>query len=142
MTGVPEVMLHASCVAINGKGLLLMGSSGSGKSGTALELMAMGARLVSDDVTRVSLAEGALIASCPAPTAGLIEARGIGILRAPAVAQARLMLAVDMNSDETERLPPRRSITLLGQELDLVFRSAARHFPAALWCYVTSGRVD
>lgn len=142
MTGAPEALLHASCVAINGGGVLLMGASGSGKSAMALELMAMGALLVADDVTRVALAGGALVASCPSEIAGLIEARGVGILRAPHQAEARLVLAVDLDRREAERLPPRRSITLLGQPLDLLFPTAGRHFPAALRCYVTSGRQD
>lgn len=140
MTGAREIILHASCVAMEGRGLLIMGAAGSGKSATALQLMAMGAALVSDDVTRIRQSEGALMASCPATIAGLIEARGLGILRAPALPEARLVLAVDMDREETERLPPHRSIPVLGQDLDLVLRPGSCHFPAALRCYLLFGR--
>ena len=50
------INLHASAVALDGRGALLLGASGAGKSGLALRLMALGARLVADD--RVLLRRG------------------------------------------------------------------------------------
>ena len=47
-------MLHATTVALAGQGVLILGPSGSGKSGLALQLMAMGAELVADDRTIVT----------------------------------------------------------------------------------------
>jgi len=42
-------MKHASCVDFDGKGVLILGASGSGKSSLALACMSLGARLVGDD---------------------------------------------------------------------------------------------
>ena len=78
-------ILHASCVAVAGRGLLIAGASGSGKSALALDLMAFGATLVADDRVCLQRAGAALLASAPPTIAGLIEARGIGLLRARAV---------------------------------------------------------
>lgn len=104
--------LHASCVALEGRGLLILGPSGSGKSALALELVALGARLVADD--RVALRrEGARVfASAPPGLHGLIEARGLGLLRLPAET-APVALAVDLALPR-ERLPPRRMVDLAG----------------------------
>lgn len=137
-----SVNLHASCVALNGRGLLITGASGSGKSALALQLMAIGARLVADDRTEVIRREGQLIARSPPVLSGLIEARGVGILRAEPVTEAGLVLVVDLDRDEGERLPPHRSLTLLGVTIDLVLGSRSNHFPASLLCYLTGGRQD
>lgn len=119
-TGGPLV-LHASCVAMDGAGeiraVLILGRSGAGKSALALELMSRGARLVADDRTLVVRRGGALIASCPPAISGLIEARGIGLIRVPPLARARLALAVDLDEGEGDRLPPPRRMDLLGVAL-------------------------
>lgn len=135
------LILHATTVALGAdRGLLILGPSGSGKSGLALQLMALGAQLVADDRTQVREEGRALIATCPATLRGRIEARGIGILNAPALPQARLILAIDLGQTETERLPPRRSVTITTTPLDLVHGSASSHLPSALLCYLLHGR--
>lgn len=133
-------IFHASCVAVDGRGLLILGPAGTGKSSLALQLMALGARLVADDRTVVQLEDGALVASCPASIVGLIEARGLGILRADPLPSTKLVLAVDLAQPETERIPPNRTLTLLGTPLELVRASQGNHFPAALLCYLKGGR--
>jgi HPr kinase/phosphorylase len=137
-----RALFHASCVAVNGRGLLIMGPSGSGKSALALQLMAMGAQLVADDQTEIMVQDGSLMASCPTALFGLIEARGLGILRADSIARAKLVLAVDLSQSETDRLPPRRNVTLLGQPLELVLGAQSNHFPAAVLCYLIGGRQE
>lgn len=72
------MLIHASCVEFNGKGILISGPSGSGKSDLALRLIEAGAILVADDI--VDVAEEKQIASCPKKLEGLLEVRGIGIL--------------------------------------------------------------
>lgn len=136
------LILHASCVALSGRGLLIMGPSGSGKSGLALQLMALGAALVADDRTEVSVgADGALWAAPPPGLPQLIEARFVGLLRVPALSPpVPLALAADLGQTETLRLPPDRWHSLLGQSLPLVFHSAGAHFPSALLHYLTHGR--
>ena len=132
--------LHASCVAFDGRAVLILGPSGAGKSALALALMGLGARLVSDDQTQVLARDGRLIASAPSGLPPLIEARGIGLLRADPVAQAEIVLAVDLGQTETARLPPRRSLTFHGVQIDLVHAVATGHFPAAIRQYILSGR--
>lgn len=137
----PAETLHASCVAVGDQGLLILGPSGAGKSSLSLRLVSLGARLVSDDLTRVSVAGGQLVASCPNPDlSGLIEARGIGLLRSPAQETARLVLAVDLGRVEADRLPPFRSVTILGVPLSLVLQVQNDHFPDALMLYLRCGR--
>lgn len=140
--------MHASCVAVDGKGLLILGRSGAGKSSLALHLMAFGAQLVSDDRTQLKLQAGRVYASCPASLRGLIEARGVGILSAPPLESAAIALAVDLGQSANdsqcahERLPPRRKIVMLGQEIDLVLAPQGNHLPVALLCYLKGSRQD
>lgn len=109
--------LHASCVAVEGeagwRALLILGPSGSGKSALALDLISRGARLVADDRTDVALRDGRLVASAPAAIAGMIEARGMGLLRLPWIDGAEVAVAADLSATETERLPQARELRLL-----------------------------
>ncbi|MDM7931221.1 HPr kinase/phosphorylase [Tabrizicola sp.] len=136
----PGQILHGSCVAVEGRGLLILGPSGSGKSSLALRLIGLGAVLVADDRTDVSVAGGNLIARCPAPIRGLIEARGVGLLRSPVVDSAAITLVADLGQPEVQRLPPLRKITILGCEVDLVLHPQNGHFPQALLLYLQQGR--
>ncbi len=92
--------IHASCVARDGSGVILLGPSGCGKSDLVLRLLGCGFVLVADD--RVNIDGG--MASAPMELAGLLEIRGLGILRLPHEASARLALAVDL-AGKAERLP-------------------------------------
>ena len=133
--------LHATAVALSpAAGVLILGPSGSGKSSLALRLMAFGAQLVADDRVCLAVQDGALIARAPAQIAGLIEARGAGILRADALAQARIVLAVEMGQDETERLPFSREIAVLGVTLPLVLRLQHGHLEAVILQWLKAGR--
>jgi HPr kinase/phosphorylase len=133
--------LHATCVAIDGRGLLILGPSGAGKSSLALRLTSIGAALVSDDQTRVTVVGDELLASCPNPDLhGLIEVRGVGVLRARACPDAVVKLVVDLGQPEPDRLPPRRMVTILGVPLPLVLHPQNDHFPDALMLYLRHGR--
>jgi HPr kinase/phosphorylase len=134
--------LHATAVALDeARGVLIRGRSGAGKSALALELMALGAHLVSDDRVDLKLNDGALWASAPAAIRGRIEARGIGLLAAEPLDAARLVLVIDLDRPETERLPPPRETVILGAPLPLVLFSARSYFPAAIVQYLRGGRV-
>ncbi|RGP38298.1 HPr kinase/phosphorylase [Pseudotabrizicola alkalilacus] len=132
--------LHATTIAFDGQAILLTGASGSGKSALALQLMAIGAGLVADDQTILTLQGAQIIATCPPAIAGMIEARGVGLLNAPPLPQAIVALVVDLDRVETERLPDHRTITILGQPLSLVLGSNSAHFPSSLRHYVLYGR--
>ena len=139
MTPPPKI-LHATCIAVAGRGLLILGPSGSGKSSLALRLLSLGAALVADDRTEVAVTGGRLVARCPAPITGLIEARGVGILRAPMIAEAEVALVADLGQAEDQRLPPARKVTILGCDIDLVLQVQNDHFPDALMLYLRNGR--
>jgi serine kinase of HPr protein (carbohydrate metabolism regulator) len=112
------MLVHATTILVDDVGVLLRGPSGSGKSDLALRMIDRGARLVADDQTELRCSEGTLVASAPANLAGLIEVRGIGIVRLPAVASARLGLVVDLvRFEEVERLPEINRLELLGISL-------------------------
>lgn len=124
------------------RGVLITGASGSGKSALALALMALGARLVADDRVVLHARNGALIATCPAPLAGLIEARGVGLLRAEALPEARIALVVDLDRHETDRLPHPRQEAVAGVSLPCLHKVDGPYFPAAILQYLKAGRVE
>lgn len=111
--------LHASAVAIAGQGLLITGASGSGKSALALALIARGARLVADDGVLVRPGPDGPVLSAPPAIAGLIEARGIGLIRL-AHGPAPLALIADLDHPPEGRLPHARSSMLLGHACPLL----------------------
>lgn len=98
------VNIHASCVAIGNKGVLLLGKSGAGKSDLALRLIDDGAKLVADDRALLFLKGGVLHARAPDTIRGLLEIRGVGIVELPVRRQVRLALAVLLGR-EGVRLP-------------------------------------
>lgn len=120
--------------------MLILGPSGAGKSSLALQLMALGASLVADDRVEVALIDDAPTARCPAPLRGLIEARGIGILRAQSLESTKVDLVVDLGQNETSRLPEPHDFVLLGRLISLVHGPVSAHFPAALLLYLREGR--
>jgi len=75
--------LHGTLAEVLGVGVLLVGSSGVGKSETALELIQRGHRLVADDVVELSVEQGRLIGESPELIRHHLEIRGIGILFVP-----------------------------------------------------------
>ena len=115
--------IHASCVAIAGRAVLIAGASGSGKSDLALRLIDRGARLVSDDYTLLAEAGGRLLASPPPTIAGKLEIRGVGIVDREAASEVPVCLLVDLDG-EPERLPEPRSTMLLGTTVPTVSLSA------------------
>ena len=97
-------LIHATCVEWFGRGILIRGKAGSGKSDLALRLIDAGAVLVADD--QVLLENG--IASAPARLQGLLEVRGFGIVKLPFAETTAIALTVDLcSADEIERLPDR-----------------------------------
>lgn len=136
------ITVHASCVAIEGRGILIRGASGAGKSALALHLMAHGARLVADDQTILTRQGDAIFASCPPNLGGMIEARGIGLLAAKPLKIAKIYLIVDLDQIEADRLPPKRHCDLLEVPIELVFGSTYGHLPYGILQYARAGRVD
>ena len=122
-------LVHATCVALktNGrawKAVLLRGPSGAGKSDLAARLIETGARLVADDQTKLGRQGRRLIASCPKTLAGLIEVRGVGIVklgRTQLLPRATVALLVDLVPPQRiERLPEPAREAMLGIDLPVL----------------------
>jgi HPr kinase/phosphorylase len=74
-----------------------------------------GARLIADDRVELTREGPALIARCPATIEGLLEVRGVGIVRFETVQSAKIGLAVDLvDRPAIERLPVKRVRDYLG----------------------------
>ena len=113
--------IHGTCVEISNAGVLLRGPSGSGKSDLALRLIDGGAYLVADDRVDLAVRNGLLTASAPAALAGMIEVRGLGIMRISAVPRTFISLIIDLvERDAVERMPGPMTCRLLGVEAPLM----------------------
>jgi HPr kinase/phosphorylase len=109
-------LVHGTCLLVGGCGVLILGPPGSGKSDLALRLIdqpgrgtgleAMTARLVADDQVVITRRDNRLNAAAPPRLAGLIEMRGLGIVRTESRAQVDLGLVVRLaDAPSIERLP-------------------------------------
>jgi hypothetical protein len=119
------VELHATAVAIEGRGLLLRGRSGTGKSDLALRLIDGGAELISDDRVRILRAGEALLlrapSALPPELESRLEVRGLGIFKVPGRPEAPLALVADLLPGRNlDRLPGPQSCRYLGLERPLV----------------------
>lgn len=109
--------IHASCVSYFGKGILIRGKSGRGKSDLALRLiMDKGCILVGDDRIDIFAKKGKLKAYGIKTIANMLEVRGIGLAHFPSKKSAEVHLVVDLvkDSSEIERLPEAECVDLEG----------------------------
>ena len=112
--------LHATCVAIDGRAVLIAGPSGSGKSDLALRMLDRGFTLVSDDRTIVRRDGDKVIAMAPETIKGKLEIRGIGVVDIETVQNVPLALVVELTSD-IQRLPDdSRERLILGARIPLI----------------------
>ena len=122
----PAAPLHGSAFVYSGSGCLLLGPSGSGKSRLIADALMMGAKLIADDRVRLELLMGHVAASAPPELAGILELRGIGLIKIHDIAPkniVHLVVALDPACDE--RLPEPGKTTLLGIELPYLRIAAA-----------------
>ena len=120
MSGSGEAAtVHASAVRFHDKGVLIRGASGSGKSSLVLALLTCDpdrARLVADDRVVLTAKGGQLVASVPDRLAGLLEVRGLGVVRRPFVSPVPIDLVVDLKPlAECPRLPDEEARSALVQ---------------------------
>ena len=108
--------VHGTAVSIDGKGLLILGQSGSGKSQLALALITHGAKLISDDQVILINTQSEIILSAPKSISGKIEARFVGILKMP-VLIAPLYLVIDLDQKELDRLPKKKFVTYFDKKI-------------------------
>ncbi|VAX05033.1 hypothetical protein MNBD_ALPHA03-1123 [hydrothermal vent metagenome] len=114
------ILVHGTGIFIDGKGVLIKGASGSGKSDLALRLMGFGAELIGDDYVEVSrMGQDQVVMQAPETIAGKIEVRNVGLLNVPFRHMARIDLVVELVLDvaSLERLPPQKVTLLDGAEI-------------------------
>jgi serine kinase of HPr protein (carbohydrate metabolism regulator) len=115
------ILIHGTCIAVHGSGVLLRGPSGSGKSDLALRLIDAGAQLVADDQVELSRHDDGLVARPPSGLAGLLEVRGLGIVRLHFEPYAPVRLVADLvQSDQIERMPEPANARLLDCDIPLL----------------------
>jgi len=107
-----RMIMHATAVAIAGAGLLIRGTSGSGKSDLALRLIDRGATLISDDQVEIRRKNGQLLLSPPTGLAGKLEVRALGICECDYLSGIELELIVDLK-ENPDRFPLDRQVMIL-----------------------------
>lgn len=117
-------VIHASSVVVQGRAILLSGPSGVGKSDLALRLIDRGATLLCDDYTHIVRHADSPIAKAMPTIAGLIEVRGIGLIRQPHIDQAPVALIVSLleqDEPQPQRLPDSLPVrTLCGVDVPVL----------------------
>ena len=76
----PRDNVHGVFLNVFGKGVLIIGESGMGKSEVALELILRGHALIADDRVDISRVKETIIGTAPELLRGFLEIRGIGII--------------------------------------------------------------
>jgi HPr kinase/phosphorylase len=111
LVNVPPT-IHASAVLAGARAILIRGPAGSGKSRLVLSLLQAATsgqltcvRLVADDRVHLQTIHGRLIARPPTALAGLLEVRGLGILRFPYEPAAVVSWVVDLDVLAPMRMP-------------------------------------
>ncbi len=113
-------IMHATSVYINGKGIIIFGKSGAGKSNLAIKLISFGAKLISDDQTQLELNKNKIFLRKPDTTPNFIEARGIGLIEVPQVTSAELFCFVKITEIELKRLPYEKQKYCFGKKVKMI----------------------
>ena len=112
------IAIHATTVSLDGRGVILRGPSGSGKSDLAVRLINEGALLVADDQTVLFIDGDRLMAQPPAEIAGKMEVRGVGIVKMGPPAIVPVFLLIDMaDAADVPRMAEFSPVELVGQQV-------------------------
>ena len=105
---------QATCVAIGGRGVLIEGEPGAGKSSLALALLDRGAELVGDDSLLIEGRDGMLWAHPHPATRGLLEVRNLGLLSRPVREESAVALVLRLDDSAPRFIDAAENCTLLG----------------------------
>jgi serine kinase of HPr protein (carbohydrate metabolism regulator) len=111
---------QATCVAIGGRGLLIEGPTGSGKSSLALGLIDRGAQFVGDDGVLVQAVKGRLVARPHPRIRGLLEVRNLGLLTFPCLDEAAIALVLRLDEDAPRYIEQAESIEIEGLKIPML----------------------
>ena len=137
-----------TCVAVDEIGVLLRGSSGSGKSDLALRLITQGACLIADDLVQITPIGTTFFAQAVSGFAGLIEVRGLGIVSVPSTSDKAIGLIVDLVAPEDVPRLPEESWTKFYDRRVPFLQCAAFHISTpikirlAISCLKCHGSID
>ncbi len=133
-----SLIIHATCVDINGSGVLILGRSGSGKSSLAINLIALGSKLVADDQCKLVKKNNSFRIFKPASLPNSIEVRGIGLVSVPTLVETRLDWVVNMDEAETERMPDLRFTEIGGCRVPTVFGKNMEELASRIYVLVSN----
>jgi len=114
-----KILLHGTAVLLRGAGfepgaVLLRGLSGAGKSDLAFRLIETGGQLISDDQVELERRREKIFAGSVDAIKGLLEVRGVGLLRNDVAPQSPLRLVVDLvRREDVPRLPEAETVEIL-----------------------------
>tara|TARA_B100000212_G_scaffold227327_1_gene172610 strand:- start:132 stop:569 length:438 start_codon:yes stop_codon:yes gene_type:complete len=114
-------IMHATCVDVEGAGILIVGRSGSGKSSLAVSLLALGASLVADDQCELIFQDNGFLVTKPLSLPDNIEIRGIGLVSVPILTDTSLCWIVNMDETEKERMPKPKFTEINGYKVPTIF---------------------
>ena len=123
---------------INGSGVLIVGSSGSGKSSLAINLLALGSKLVADDQCELVKKNNRFSVSKPASLPNSIEIRGIGLVSVPMVVETSLDWVVNMDEAENERMPDLRFTEIDGYKIPTILGKNMDDLASRIYVLVTN----
>lgn len=121
-----RVIRHGTAVLLSSAehppaAVFIRGASGSGKSDLAFRLLAQGAVLISDDQVELERRQDRIFAGAIDAIRGLIEVRGVGLLRYPVADPAPVKLVIDLvPRDDVPRLPEWKTMDVLGVNLPVL----------------------
>jgi HPr kinase/phosphorylase len=141
MTALENSPVHGTAVAVGERGFLILGPSGSGKSGLALAMIALGAALVSDDQVVLQADCDGVSLTAPDPIIGQIEARFVGVLQTDVQRVARLAFVVDLAQAAETRMPQLQTIAVLNHRIDLINGQNVPNLASVLMILGKGGRV-
>lgn len=118
-----KITLHGTAVLLKSvhfepSAVLLRGLSGAGKSDLACRLIDSGGMLICDDQVVLEKRQDKVWADHVPAIRGLMEVRGIGLLRYPVADAARLRLVIDLvKHEDVPRLPLPETVDILGSAI-------------------------
>ena len=130
MSAEPAIARQAGCVALSGRGVLIEGAPGAGKSSLALALIDRGAELVGDDSVLLARRRTELVAQPHPRTQGLLEVRNLGLIPMPCRDEVRIALVIALDPSAPRYIEDAETIEIAGACLPLIRIWPQDHPPA------------